>query len=165
VVLIVLITFAGRFSDRVGRKPVMATGCVALIVLSVPAFLLIAQGSYAMVFSGALLIGLMLLCFSSTMPSTLPALFPTDIRYGSLAIAFNVTVAVFGGTTPLIAESLVAATGSDLVPAVLLVVAGVVGSVALYFTRETARQPLPGETPTATSETEAREMSEETQRG
>jgi MHS family proline/betaine transporter-like MFS transporter len=165
VILIVLVTFAGRFSDRVGRKPVLAAGCVGLIVLSVPAFLLIAQGSYVMVFSGALLIGLMLLCFSSTMPSTVPALFPTDVRYGSLAIAFNVTVAVFGGTTPLIAESLVAATGSDLVPAVLLVVAGVVGSVALYFTRETARQPLPGETPTAASETEAREMSGETQRG
>jgi MFS transporter, MHS family, proline/betaine transporter len=158
VILMVLVTFTGRFSDRVGRKPLLTAGCVSLVVLSVPAFLLIAQGSYAMIFLGVLLIGVMLLCFSSTMPSTLPALFPTDIRYGSLAIAFNVSVSVFGGTTPLIAETLVAATGSHLMPAFLLVAAGGIGGIAVFFTRESAGRPLPGELPTAASKAEAKAL-------
>jgi MHS family proline/betaine transporter-like MFS transporter len=106
VVLMVLITFAARLSGRVGRKPLMTAGCISLVVLSVPAFLLIEPGSYTMIFPGVLFIGFMPLCFSSTTPSVLPALFPTDVGNGSLAVAFNITVAVFGSTTPLIAEVL-----------------------------------------------------------
>jgi hypothetical protein len=75
----------------------MTAGCISLVVLSVPAFLLIEPGSYTMIFPGVLFIGFMLLCFSSTMPSALPALSPIDIRNGSLAVAFNITVAMFGG--------------------------------------------------------------------
>ena len=59
------------------------------------------------VFVGLLILGLVLVTFTSTMPSTLPALFPTIIRYGALAIAFNVSVSLFGGTTPLATEALV----------------------------------------------------------
>nr|MBA2814049.1 Proline porter II [Candidatus Pantoea persica] len=36
------------------------------------------------------------------MPATLPALFVTDIRYSALEIGFNLSVSLFGGTTPLI---------------------------------------------------------------
>jgi MFS transporter, MHS family, proline/betaine transporter len=159
LILMVLVTFAGRFSDWIGRKPLIIAGCVSLVVLSAPAFLLIAEGSYALIFPGVLLIGLMLLCFSSTIPSTLPALFPTSIRYGSLAIGFNNTVAMIGGTTPLIAESLVSATGSKLMPAILLVAAGGIGAVAIFLTQESAGRPLPGESPTAANKIKARERS------
>jgi MHS family proline/betaine transporter-like MFS transporter len=160
VVLMVLITFAARLSGRVGRKPLMTAGCISLVVLLVPAFLLIEPGSYTMIFPGVLFIGFMLLCLSSTMPSALPALFPADIHNGSLAVAFNITVTVFGGTTPLIAEVLVTATGSDLVPAFLLMAAGVIGGIAVFFARKSARQPLPDESPMAASETEAQQIVE-----
>ena len=39
--------------------------------------------------------GLLLICFSATMPSTLPSLFPTEVRGGALSIAFNVSVSLF----------------------------------------------------------------------
>jgi MHS family proline/betaine transporter-like MFS transporter len=112
-------------------------------------------------FLGALLVGLMLLCFNSTLPGTLPALFPIGVRYGSLAIGYNVAVSVFGGTTPLIASSLVAATGSKLMPAIPLVAAGIIGAIAVYYTRETASKPMPGSPPSATSQTEARELAKD----
>ncbi len=53
------------------------TGCVLLLVLSWPSILLLQNGSIAGVLSGLILLGLALVCFESTMPSTLPALFPT----------------------------------------------------------------------------------------
>lgn len=105
---------------------------------------------------GLLIIGLTLICFSATMPSTLPALFPTEIRYGAVSVGFNISVALFGGTTPLIAEALVAVTGVKSVPAVLLVAAGAVGLVAVYFTREPAGRSLPGSRPTAADSAQAR---------
>ncbi|GAA4616097.1 MFS transporter [Saccharopolyspora hordei] len=156
-----LIVVLGHYSDRFGRLPIAGVGSVALILLSFPAFLLIGLGTTAAVVGGLLVIGLSLICFSGTMPATLPALFPTEIRYGAVSVGFNISVALFGGTTPLIAEALVAATGMPTVPALLLVVAGVVGLLAVWATREPAGRALPGAKPTATDRQEARERVEE----
>ncbi|KMS65993.1 MFS transporter [Prauserella rugosa] len=161
VVLIAIIPFGGRLSDRIGRNPILYTGCGLVVVASVPAFLLVNAGGYLAAFAGTLLIGLTLLCFNSTLPSTLPALFPVDVRYGTLAIAYNVATSVFGGTTPLIASSLVAGTGNPIVPAFLLIAAGIIGAISVVFTREKARRPLPGSPPSAANEEEARQLAEE----
>lgn len=158
-VLLVLVAFVAWLSDRIGRRPIMWTGCGLLLVGSVPAFLLIRSGSYPVMFTGVMLIGAMLLCFNSTEPSTLPTLFPTNIRYGALAIGFNVSVSLFGGSTPLIAESLVAGTGNTLIPAYYLMIAGAVGVVSVAFTPEPAGKRLPGSAPAVGSEEEARELS------
>lgn len=152
------ITFAGRLSDRIGRKPVIYTGCGMLVVLGVPSVLLIQQNTLTSVFIGLALMGLMLLCFNSTMPATLPALFPTETRYGGLSIAFNLSVSLFGGTTAFFNQLLVEGTGDINVPGYYLMAAGVIGAVACWFTRESAGRPLPGSPPAAGSAEEAREM-------
>ncbi|HCQ50490.1 MAG TPA: MFS transporter, partial [Achromobacter sp.] len=64
--------------------------------------LLVGSGNDWLIFLGLMLLGLALVCFTSSMPSTLPALFYTPVRYSALSIAFNVSVSLFGGTTPLI---------------------------------------------------------------
>jgi MHS family proline/betaine transporter-like MFS transporter len=145
--LMVLITFVGRLSDRIGRKPVLMSGCLLLAAGGVPAFLLIRTGAPRWVFPGCLLVGLMLLCFEGAGPATLPALFPTEIRAGALSVAFNLGVSLFGGTTPLITQALVHATGNLLVPGFYLAAAGLIGAVAVLFTPETAGKPLPGSPP------------------
>ena len=66
-ILAILLVFVAALSDRIGVKPIMRTGCVLLIVASIPAFLLIRDGGgYPLIFVGVLLIGLMELCFDST---------------------------------------------------------------------------------------------------
>jgi MHS family proline/betaine transporter-like MFS transporter len=163
IVLMALITYVGRLSDRIGRRPVLMTGCVLLVVGSVPAFLLIRHGSLPSIFAGCLLIGLMLLCFNSTAPANLPALFHTDVRAGSLSVAYNISVSLFGGTTPLVAAALVHATGNLLVPGYYLAVAGLIGGLAVLFTPETAGKPMLGSPPTAIDEREADELVREHQ--
>ena len=153
-----IVTFLGLLSDKVGRKPVMWAGAIMLVVFSVPVFMLILRGGYLAVFFGTLPMGLMLACFMSTEPGTLPTFFPTDVRYGATSISFNISVSLFGGTTPLIAAWLVHRTGDLMMPAYMLVVAGIVGVVSVWFTPEPVAQPLPGSTPTAASKEEAREI-------
>jgi MFS transporter, MHS family, proline/betaine transporter len=155
VILMVLLQFVGRLSDRIGRRPVMMTGCVLLVVLAIPAFMIIQQRTVVAVFFGSLLIGLMYLCFDSTVPGTLPTLFPTAVRAGGLSITYNVSTSLFGGTTPLIATALVDATGNLLAPAFLLIAAGVLGGIAVYFAPETARRPMPAAPPVVASDAEA----------
>jgi MFS transporter, MHS family, proline/betaine transporter len=154
-----LLVFVAALSDRIGVKPIMRTGCVLLIVASVPAFLLIRDsGGYLLIFVGVLLIGLMELCFDSTSPATMPALFPTNVRNGALAISYNVSISAFGGTTPLVAQALVSGTGNRMAPAYMLIVAGLVGMLTLAFTPEVAGKRLPGSAPMVETEREAREL-------
>jgi MHS family proline/betaine transporter-like MFS transporter len=151
MVLIVLalltvgVLLVAMLSDRIGVKPLMWTGCGLLIAISIPAFLLMRfGGAYPTKFLGVLLIGLPMLFLSSLEPAILPALFPTNVRYGAVSIGFNIAVSAFGGTTPLIAETLVAGTGNAMMPAYMLMVAGLVGAVTLIFAPEVAGRPLLG---------------------
>ncbi len=159
-ILAILLVPLAALSDRIGVKPIMRAGCVLLIAASIPAFLLIRGGGLPLVFIGVLLIGLMELCFDSTSPATMPALFPTNVRNGALAISYNVSISAFGGTTPLIAQALVSGTGNLMVPAYMLIVAGLVGLVTLAFTPEVAGRRLPGSPPSVETEQEARELVE-----
>ncbi|MEU9122425.1 glycine betaine/L-proline transporter ProP [Streptomyces sp. NPDC048506] len=147
--------FAGRLSDRFGRRPVIAAGCIGFLVLSVPALLLIRQGSLLAIALGMAALGLLLVAFTSTMPAALPALFPTKVRYGSLSIGFNISVSLFGGTTPLVVTALIGATGNKMMPAYYMMAAAVIGGIAVLLMSESARKPLPGSPPAVETEQEA----------
>ncbi|MFH8487603.1 glycine betaine/L-proline transporter ProP [Streptomyces longisporoflavus] len=154
----VTITVVGRSSDRWGRRPMFMGGSIALIVLAVPAFLLIRKGGILLPAFGCAILGLLLVVFAGTAAATLPALFPTRLRYGALSIAYNVSVSLFGGTTPLLASFLVEKTGNTLVPAFYLMVAGAIGLVATFFLHETAGQPLRGSGPMVETAAQARQV-------
>jgi MFS transporter, MHS family, proline/betaine transporter len=152
-ILMAAVVFVAMLSDRIGVKPIMWTGCGLLVVASVPAFLLMRFGGvFPVVFIGVLLVGLMELCFDSTTPAALPALFPTRVRNGALAISYNIALSTVGGTTPLIAQALISSTGNAMVPAYMLIFAGLVGTVTLPFMPEVAGKPLPGSGPLVESE-------------
>lgn len=161
LLMLVAVMPLARLSDRIGRKPILWTGAVLLIVGSIPAFLLIRHGgNYLMRLLGVMIIGLALVCFYSTTPSTLPALFPTRVRLFAVAIGFNISVSIFGGTTPLFAETLVSGTGNVMVPAFILMAAGIVGAITLRFTPEMAGRRLPGSGPSVATEQEADAIAE-----
>jgi len=141
VVMMFFVNPVGLLSDRVGRRPVLLTACAAFVVLSIPAVLLMRQGSLVLVSLGVLVLGAALVLVLGTMPATLPALFSTRHRYGTFAIAYNLGTAVFGGTTPLLMAALVPTIGT-LAPAYWLMIGGAVSLVAIYFMEETAGRPL-----------------------
>lgn len=151
VLMMVVQPFAGALTDRIGRRPVIAAGCAGFLFLSVPALLLIRQGSLLAVGLGMGALGMLLVCFTAAMPAALPALFPTRVRYGSLSVGFNVSVSMFGGTTPLVVTALIGATGNMMMPAYYMMAAAVVGGVAVWRMSESAGRPLPGSAPSVES--------------
>lgn len=158
LVMMPLNVVGGYFSDRLGRKPMIIGACVALLLLAIPCLKLIGSGHDGLIFLGLMLLGLALVCFTSSMPSTLPALFYTPVRYSALSIAFNVSVSLFGGTTPLVTAWLVEKTGDPMVPAYYLMVAAVIGILTMLTVRETAGKPLRGSPPAVRTEAEAKAL-------
>jgi MHS family proline/betaine transporter-like MFS transporter len=135
--MMLFLPLAGALSDRVGRKPLWWFSLIGLLVMAVPMYLLMATGLGGAVIAFAVL-GLLYVPQLATISATFPAMFPTHVRYAGMAIAYNVSTSLFGGTAPAANDWLIHRTGSNLVPAYYMMAACVVGLVALRFVTETA---------------------------
>jgi len=150
----------GMLSDRFGRRPFVIIGSIALMIFAIPAFMLITSHVLGLIFTGLLILAVILNAFTGVMASTLPAMFPTHIRYSALASAFNISVLV-AGLSPTLAAWLVESTNNLFMPAYYLMIIAVIGLLTGIFMKETANQPLRGATPAASDLEEARELLQE----
>jgi MFS transporter, MHS family, proline/betaine transporter len=143
VAMMGVIPFAGRFSDRFGRKPMWWISLVGLFVVAVPMYMLMAQ-DFALALLGFAVMGVLYVLQLGTISATFPAMFPTHVRFAGFAISYNVSTALFGGTALYANEELIAITGSDLVPAYYMMGACVIGAIGLLFVPETTRCSIRG---------------------
>lgn len=153
-----LMPFVGLLSDRVGRRPVLFAAAIWIIVLSYPAFALIGSDSSLGVIAGLALIGIPVALYMGTLAATYPAMFPTASRNTSLGVSYNISIALFGGTAPLVIDSLVRATGTPSAAAFYLMGMSVIGLITICFLPETAGRPLQGSEPNVETAQEAHEI-------
>lgn len=132
----------GYLSDRLGRRPLMLMGCGGFILLTWPAMLLMAQGSVLASVGAMSMLGIFVALFNGGCGAAMVELFPTAIRYGSIAIAYNMTVALFGGVTPLASASLITFTGNPLSPAFYVMATALISFIAVLLAKETAGKTL-----------------------
>ncbi|MGW3949548.1 MFS transporter [Streptomyces sp. NPDC004752] len=120
----------GLLSDRVGRKPVLYTGCATLAVLGVPAFSVAQASSLWSAVLGQAMLVLGVGIVGAGMAVTQAEMFPTRVRYSGASFAYNIAYTVFGGTAPLLCAFLVTQTGSRLAPGVYV---AVLAAVVFFF--------------------------------
>lgn len=130
-------------SDRFGRKPLLLAAALVLGVLTYPAFALMAAhpsiGVLAFVQTG---FGLLTVIYSSPANSVFAELFPTRVRSTAVALAYNLTAALVGGSAQLLVVWLTVATGNPAAPAFYVIGAAMVSAVSVMALRDRFRDPL-----------------------
>lgn len=152
-VMIPLALMFGKMADKIGEKKVFLIGTGGLTLLSIVAYSLLSTKSLPLIIIGVFILGFFLSTYEATMPGSLPTMFYTHIRYRTLSVTFNVSVSLFGGTTPLIASWLVETTGNALAPAYYLTAISLIGFLVItLFHASTASKSLKGSYPNVDNE-------------
>lgn len=132
----------GHISDKFGRKKVLIGACVAFIVLTVPAFLILNTSQFWPVLLVELAMCATLTANDGTLSSYLTETFPTSVRFTGFAFSFNLANATFGGTASFIATGLIALTGSSIAPAWYMVGVAAIALVAMILSHENTDKDL-----------------------
>ncbi len=91
----------GALSDRVGRKPVLLAWSATTAVIVVPLSYLVRDDLVSLTVVFCVGLGLYA-AMASLAPAIMSELFPTELRATGIGAWYNTTVAVFGGTAPLL---------------------------------------------------------------
>jgi MFS family permease len=135
----------GGLSDKIGRRPMMIAGAVAGMVFIWPVFLLVHQGSFfALLLAFVLALPIVQAMMGGAMATWISEKFAADVRYSGIAITFQIASTLGAGLSPLIAASLLVASGGSQPEWVALFFGSVcaMSLVAYFFSRENFDQHL-----------------------
>jgi len=136
------VPFYGWLSDRVGRRPVYMFGAIMTAVLAFPLFWLFDTGSTPLIWLALLLV---FLCSHAPMYAPQGAffseLFGTSVRYSGASLGAQLSAAVAGGFSPLIATALLPKYGPNAI-AIYIIGLALITIVAVWSAAETMRTGL-----------------------
>jgi MHS family shikimate/dehydroshikimate transporter-like MFS transporter len=135
---IVTIPLFGYLSDIIGRRPFYFAGTIFTIGFAFPLFwflemrdpfVIIAATAVALSFGHGLMFGPQATYF--------PELFGASVRYTGASFGFQVSAAIGGGLTPILATALVNKMGGSAGVSVLLIALALITMTAAFFAHET----------------------------
>ena len=140
--LVLLIPVFAVISDRIGRKPMMMAGSLAVLLLALPCFHMLASGNLGLQFGALVILNVCLAMLTSCIFAQIPSLFPLKVRFMAMAVSYNVTIALFAGTAPMINAWLTEVTGNPMMPAYYMMFGCVVGLIALAYSKDRTGKPM-----------------------
>ncbi|HEY9290983.1 MAG TPA: MFS transporter [Microlunatus sp.] len=139
----IVIPFAGRLSDRIGRRPVFAIGAGIALVTAFPVFALLDSKIMILVWV-AIVLGWTLGACTMFGPEAafFAELFPARVRYTGMSVVYQLGVLPSGAIAPALSILLVEKFGGSWPVAIYVMVAAAIALVALAFAKETAKDDI-----------------------
>jgi MHS family proline/betaine transporter-like MFS transporter len=125
------IPFFGRLITAWGNIKIAKTGAVCLFVFSTPLYLFFFQNSLALLITAQFMLALFLALYLSSIPAILSSCFPTKVRYTCTGLSYSLTIALFGGTAPLLNSYAIHFFDHPLIPCAYLMLAAVISFLTL----------------------------------
>ena len=138
-VMVITDVLCGLLTDRVGRRPVMITAAVCVVLVIAPAFTLLNQYPGAgLLFAVTAILGILSALISGPALIAVTESLPRQVRSGLLGALYAVAMTLFGGTTQFVSRGLIDLTDNPVAPAFYITGAMVIGIVCMVLLGETA---------------------------
>jgi MFS transporter, MHS family, proline/betaine transporter len=132
----------GWLSDRIGRRRLMMALTAVTMALIYLALRVMLYGSPSQFILGQLLMAVPLGMALGLQGAMVVEIFPLRTRVTSMSFAYSVTLALAGGTAPLVAAWLIDAFGQPLAPAYYIMAYGAIGLALMWPMEETNTRAL-----------------------
>ena len=142
--LVVLLAkpLGGWLSDRIGRRRLMLALTVVVMAMIYPAMSLMLYGAPAGFIGGQILLAVPLGMALGLQGAMVVEIFPLRTRVTSMSFAYSITLALAGGTAPLVSTWLIETLGQPLAPAYYIMAYGAIGLALMWPMAETNNQAL-----------------------
>lgn len=141
-VLLAAIPIGAALSDLLGRKPLLVASSAGGLLLGWPLLWMMHQTESALIVAGQMGLALLVGAFGGTLPATMAESLPRHVRCTAVSFAYNLSVGVLGGATPLVATYLIYRSHDDLSPAYFLMASAALSLGAALTLRETSQEKL-----------------------
>ncbi|MCA1648658.1 MAG: MFS transporter, partial [Chloroflexi bacterium] len=140
VFVLILVPVCGALSDLLGRRTVYLLGAMGTMLLVIPARLLIDSGQAGLLRLGVIAGLLGPAVMTGPQGAFFAELFGTRLRYTGASLGFQLGAALVGGLAPVVAASLVLASGNLVSVGLFMLGLGLVTVACLWVAAETLRK-------------------------
>src|ERR1700732_1081056 len=135
-----VVPFVGMWVHTGGQTPLMIGAAALFFLTAYPFFALVAvPPALGVLIVAVCWISLLKSFFSGALPSLMAKTFPVTTRVTGMSLSYHISVPIFGGFAPFIAQSLVSLTGSKLAPSYYMMATALLSLAALAELRRRFR--------------------------
>lgn len=120
---LVLVPLCAYIADKVSAQSMLKWSCVTYVFISLPCFYFYYK------YSNPLILMILVLVYSmeqASTPAYISGLFPPEYRYSAVSIAYNCSMAIIGGLSPLLCQIALSNTGQSFSLAYLLTFSSII---------------------------------------
>ncbi len=139
-IMMISMPLFGGLTDIIGKFKVLVLVSMAVLILILPTILSMSLPSMWQQISALTILGILGGAIAGTAYSTIIVLFSPEQKFSGVSFSYNLGIAMFGGTSPLISRWLVGETGLFYAPAFYIMSTSIVFLVIIYFMRNEIRR-------------------------
>lgn len=142
IVVLISKPLGGWLSDRVGRRRLMMALTIAVMASIYWALKVMLFGSVGQFMAGQILLAIPLGMALGLQGAMVVEIFPLRNRVTSMSFAYSITLALAGGTAPLVSTWLIDTLGQTVAPAYYIILYGAIGLAIMLPMPETNDRSL-----------------------
>lgn len=134
-ILMIFMPIAGGISDYIGRDKMLKLGAILSMIFIIPVMKFMASTDFTSQIIGLTALGILGGLIAGGAYIFVISLFRPQERFTGVSFSYNLGVAMFGGTSPMISRWLVEETGISFAPAFYIIFVSVMFLSVMYIMR------------------------------